>query len=52
MEMNPCCVCGTEVTTDAISSDYKDKIYYFCSVVCKEKFDKEPEKYFVKQHVM
>lgn len=26
-------------------SEYKGKIYYFCAFFCKERFDKEPEKY-------
>jgi len=40
-------VCGMSVKKDkAIAiSEYKGKKYYFCAVSCKEKFDKEPEKY-------
>jgi len=26
-------------------TEYKGKTYYFCSVGCKAKFEKEPEKY-------
>jgi len=26
-------------------SSYKGQTYYFCAVGCKQKFDKEPEKY-------
>ena len=29
----------------AAVSEYKGKKYYFCAVGCKEKFDKDPEKY-------
>ena len=29
----------------AAVSEYKGKKYYFCAEACKEKFDKEPEKY-------
>jgi len=40
-------VCGMEVNKDeaAASSLYKRKKYYFCSPVCKTKFDENPEKY-------
>ncbi len=26
-------------------SDYKGKTYYFCAPMCKQKFDRDPEKY-------
>jgi len=29
----------------AAVSEYKGKKYYFCAVACKEKFEKEPERY-------
>jgi Cu+-exporting ATPase len=29
----------------AAISAYRGKTYYFCSKNCKERFDKEPEKY-------
>ncbi|MEF9426032.1 MAG: heavy metal translocating P-type ATPase [Candidatus Mariimomonas ferrooxydans] len=37
-------VCGMEIEEkDALGmSEYKGKIYYFCSEVCKDKFDKNP----------
>jgi len=40
-------VCGMKVDKSkaAAVSEYKGKKYYFCAVVCKEKFEKEPEKY-------
>jgi len=40
-------VCGMEFDKDSASCklDYYDKIYYFCSLACKEKFGREPEKY-------
>lgn len=40
-------VCGMSVKKDKAPavSEYKGKKYYFCAVACKEKFDKEPEKY-------
>jgi YHS domain-containing protein len=27
------------------TSDYKGRTYYFCAKICKEKFDRDPEKY-------
>ena len=40
-------VCGMEVNKDeaAGSSLFKGQEYYFCSPVCKTKFDENPEKY-------
>ena len=40
-------ICGMEVKEEdaAGSSLYEGKKYYFCSEVCKQKFDENPEKY-------
>ena len=40
-------VCGMRVKKSeaAAVSEYKGRKYYFCAVACKEKFEKEPEKY-------
>jgi len=40
-------VCGMQVDEKkaAGTSNFKGKIYYFCSAHCKEKFDKSPEQY-------
>jgi len=40
-------VCGMKVTkkTAPATSQYMDKTFYFCSRVCKEKFDQDPLKY-------
>lgn len=40
-------VCGVEFDEDSASSilEYFDRIYYFCSWRCNEKFGREPEKY-------
>ncbi|MDP3024892.1 MAG: copper ion binding protein, partial [candidate division Zixibacteria bacterium] len=45
MPLDP--VCGMEVEKEeaAGSSTYKGETYYFCSLHCKEEFDKNPEKY-------
>jgi Cu+-exporting ATPase len=40
-------VCGMQVDEKnaAGTSSYKGKSYYFCSVSCKEKFEKKPENF-------
>ncbi|OGD12698.1 MAG: hypothetical protein A2W20_01385 [Candidatus Aminicenantes bacterium RBG_16_66_30] len=43
-------VCGTPVSVkkaeeDGRKSVYQGKTYYFCSVECRERFDKEPQRY-------
>lgn len=39
-------VCGMKVKPPAAGHiEYRAKHYYFCSIVCKEDFEKEPEKY-------
>jgi YHS domain-containing protein len=42
-------VCGLFVDPQAsLSSRYRWQTYYFCSVACKENFDKEPLEYLEK----
>lgn len=40
-------VCGMEVdpATAPAKAEYKGKTYYFCAPVCKEEFEKNPERY-------
>jgi YHS domain-containing protein len=40
-------VCGMTVDTQksAAASVYRGKTYHFCSTSCRDKFDREPEKY-------
>jgi Cu+-exporting ATPase len=40
-------VCGMKVTVTPMTdrSEYRGQTYYFCSVECKQTFDKNPEKY-------
>lgn len=44
------CVCGMDVKESkaAGTSTYRGKEYYFCSAVCKKKFDEAPEVYIKK----
>ncbi len=51
MSIDP--VCGMEVDQDkakamGLTSEYQGKIYYFCSMECKEQFDKDPGQYIDK----
>lgn len=45
MAIDPVCKMNVDEKKAVATSDYKGKTYYFCAKVCKEKFDKEPEKY-------
>ncbi len=40
-------VCNMQVDEQkaAATSAYKGQTYYFCAKMCKESFDKDPEKY-------
>lgn len=40
-------VCKMDVNekTAKWKSEYKGKTYYFCAPMCKQKFDRNPEKY-------
>ena len=44
-------VCGMEVTyeTAQARSEYDGRTYYFCSLGCKEDFDKNPEKFIAQE---
>ena len=35
-------VCGMKASNDSFKSDYKNKVYYFCSIHCKEQFVSHP----------
>jgi Cu+-exporting ATPase len=45
-------VCGMDVTyaTAQARSEYDGQTFYFCSLDCKEQFDKDPEKYVTHEH--
>ncbi|MBU2444177.1 MAG: YHS domain-containing protein [Bacteroidetes bacterium] len=45
-------VCGMHLMNieDAEKIEYKGKFYYFCSASCKEKFNKEPNRYINKEN--
>jgi Cu+-exporting ATPase len=45
--MNKDPVCGMEVdpVETRYISDHQGQTYYFCSAVCKQRFDQNPERY-------
>ena len=45
MTIDPVCKMRVDEQKAAGSSDYKGQTYYFCSAICKRKFDENPEKY-------
>lgn len=49
MTKDPVCKMNIDENKAVAKSIYKGKTYYFCAMVCKEKFDKEPEKYIDKE---
>lgn len=42
---DPVCKMDVDVETAEATSQYKGQTYHFCCSKCKEKFDKEPERY-------
>ncbi len=38
-------VCGMTCDQPAGQSEYQGKTYYFCSMGCKQAFDKDPQRY-------
>jgi YHS domain-containing protein len=49
MAKDPVCNMTVDEKKAAATSVYKGVIYYFCAKSCKEKFDKEPEKFIAKE---
>jgi YHS domain-containing protein len=45
MTTDPVCKMTLEPATAAAQSLYKGQTYYFCAVGCKQKFDREPDRY-------
>ena len=45
MAKDPVCNMDVDEKNAADTSVYKGKTYYFCAKGCKEKFDKDPEKF-------
>jgi YHS domain-containing protein len=45
MEKDVVCAMQVDPTKAAASSQYNGKTYYFCSKICKAKFDANPAQY-------
>jgi YHS domain-containing protein len=45
MATDPVCKMTVDEKSAAGKSDYNGKTYYFCSLVCKKKFDGNPGQY-------
>jgi YHS domain-containing protein len=45
MAKDPVCHMDVEPAKAAAQSQYKGQSYFFCAVGCKQKFDRDPEKY-------
>ncbi|MEN6452167.1 MAG: YHS domain-containing protein [Thermoguttaceae bacterium] len=42
---DPVCKMDVDMKTAEATSKHRGETYYFCCSDCKEKFDKEPERY-------
>ncbi|MBI1734125.1 MAG: YHS domain-containing protein [Candidatus Rokubacteria bacterium] len=45
MAKDPVCHMDVEPAKAAAQSKHQGQTYYFCAVGCKQKFDRDPEKY-------
>jgi YHS domain-containing protein len=45
MAVDPVCKMEVEEKTAKHRSEYQGKTYFFCAEMCKNAFDKEPQKY-------
>lgn len=44
-QTDPVCKMQVDEQSAAATSEHEGETYYFCSEVCKSKFDENPEKY-------
>jgi Cu+-exporting ATPase len=42
---DPVCGMDVEIARAAASTDYEARTYYFCSLQCKQDFERQPEMY-------
>lgn len=49
LETDPVCGMQVDPKTAAGKSEYQGHTYYFCSLGCKQSFDKDPQKYLKSQ---
>jgi Cu+-exporting ATPase len=48
MAIDPVCKMEVDPRKAAAQSSHKGQMIYFCAVGCKEKFDRDPDKYLGK----
>jgi len=49
MAKDPVCNMDVDENNTSYFSAYKGKTYYFCAKDCKERFDKDPEKFLIQE---
>jgi YHS domain-containing protein len=49
MAKDPVCGMNVDEKNAAATATYEGQTYYFCAKVCKESFEKQPEKYLQKK---
>lgn len=49
MAKDPVCNMDIDEKKASSRSTYKGKTYFFCAKGCKDKFDKDPEKFITKE---
>jgi YHS domain-containing protein len=42
---DPVCGMDVEIARAAANADYEGRTYYFCSIQCKQDFERQPETY-------
>ena len=42
---DPVCGMDVEIARAAASTDFEARTYYFCSLQCKEDFERQPQRY-------
>ncbi len=47
MMKDPVCDMDVDETRTSLHSEYRGQTYFFCSEMCKEWFDKEPERFLL-----
>lgn len=48
MAVDPVCKMEVDPKSAPAKSEYKGATYYFCNLKCKERFDKDPERFLKK----
>lgn len=51
MAKDPVCSMNVDEKKAAATSVYRGEMYYFCANMCKEKFDRDPEKFVKKEKI-